>query len=298
MQIPSVTIAIPTYNRGDKYLKESLDSSLGQTYSNIEILISDNCSTDNTPEVIGSYKDSRIRYFRQKRNLGQRGNMNFLLQQAKGDYFLMLHDDDSIDSDFIETCIKAAKYKKGTGLILTGSRVIDETGCLLREKENHADNMDIEDFILYWYKKKVHMFLSCSLFGTEALRQAGGFEEMYNRYDDVAAEFKCAAFYGRIDVKEVKASFREHPDSGTSNSDLISWCKSALALLDLACELAPSKKAHLINTGLRTSADRVYRYASCEETLKNRLKAYWTVYKSFEFKQIPTRNNISQLLHH
>jgi len=298
MKKPLVTIAIPTYNRADAYLKETLESALNQTYENIEILVSDNCSNDKTPELVASYNHPKLTHFRQKNNLGQRGNMNFLLEQAKGDYFLMLHDDDRIDSDFVETCMEAAGFRTGTGLILTGSRVIDEDGMVDREKENNANGLPIEDFILFWYKKRVHMFLCSSLFGTEALRRAGGFEDEYNRYDDVAAEFKCAASHGRIDVKEVKSDFREHPGSGTSNSDLISWCKSSLALLDLAGELAPSKKRELLSLGLRTSADRIYRYASCEDSLKERLKAYWTVYKSFGFKQIPTKHNMSQLIHH
>ena len=91
---PKVTIAIPTYNRADDYLKQTLKSALNQTYENIEIIVSDNCSTDNTEAVVNSFNDSRIRYFRQQENIGANNNFNFCLKQAKGEYFLLLLDDD------------------------------------------------------------------------------------------------------------------------------------------------------------------------------------------------------------
>ncbi len=62
---PLVTIAIPTYNRADGYLKQALQSAVNQTYKNIEIVVSDNCSPDNTEAVVRSYTDPRIRYFQQ-----------------------------------------------------------------------------------------------------------------------------------------------------------------------------------------------------------------------------------------
>jgi len=296
MNKPLVTIAIPTYNRANNYLKQTLESALNQTYDNIEVLVSDNCSTDNTDELISSYSDPRLHYFKQDVNLGQRGNSNFLLNQAKGDYFLMFHDDDQIDYDFIETCMKAVNHKTGVGLILTGSRVIDKDGNVLRSKENLANGMPTEDLILFWYQKSVHMFLCCSLFGTQALREAGGFEEKYNKYDDVAAEFKCSASHGRVDVREPKANFREHPGSGTSSTDLSDWCKSSLALHDLALKLAPSKRKQLLNIGYRTSADRIYRYATESDSLTERITGCWTVFKSFKFSQPPQKKCISRLL--
>jgi len=296
MSGPLVTIGIPTYNRAGQYLKKTLESALAQKYEHIEILVSDNCSTDHTPELLQSYTDPRLTYYRQKENLGQRGNMNFLIDKAAGDYFLMLHDDDMIDPDFVGTCMEAAGYTKGTGLILTGSRVIDKEGQTLRQKENFAGGLSTEEFILFWYRKKVHMFFCCSLFGTEALREAGGFQDKYHRYDDVAAEFKCAASHGRIDVKAVKSSFREHPGSVTSGSDLAGWCASSLALLELACSLAPSKKNELKRIGGRTSAERLYRYAGEAESKAERLKGFWTVFRNFQYKQLPTKRNFLNLI--
>jgi glycosyltransferase involved in cell wall biosynthesis len=293
---PLVTIAIPTYNRAHLYLRDCIQSALEQTYDNLEILISDNYSTDNTTEIVETFNDPRIRYFRQSENIGQNRNMNFLIEAARGVYFLMYHDDDRIDDDFIETCMRAADYRSGIGLILTGSRVIDKEGNIIAEKENNAAGLPVDDFILLWYQKKIHLFFCCSLFGTKALRETGGFNRKYHHFDDVAAEFSCAARSGRIDVKELKSSFRVHPASGTSASNLSDWCDSSLALLDLAFSLAPSREKELQSIGLRTSAERNYRFASEASTKYEMWKAYWIVYKKFKFKQFPPRRYLYTLV--
>ncbi|TVQ07820.1 MAG: glycosyltransferase family 2 protein [Balneolaceae bacterium] len=281
MKQPLVTIGIPTWNRAGSYLRGAVESALTQSWQNIEVLVSDNGSTDHTAELMADFDDPRLRYIQQPVNLGQRGNMNFLVQEARGDYLLLYHDDDQIDSDFVETCMKAANYRSDAGLIVTGSRVIDTEGRQVRSKENMADGMSDDEFMLLWYKKGVHLFLCNCLFGTEALRRAGGFLQKYDTFDDVAAEFLAMSIQGRIDVREVKAGMREHAGSETSSTDLGRWCKSALALLRLAAELAPDLAPELQKTGRRTSADRNYRYAADNPGFFKRVAGYVTVYRHF-----------------
>ena len=129
---PLVSIAVPTYNRANSFLKESLASAINQTYQNIEIIVSDNCSTDNTELVVKSFNDRRIRYFRQKENIGPINNANYCLDQAKGVYFTLLHDDNLIENDFIEICLKSVGYSEDIGVIRTGTRLIDAEGNMLR----------------------------------------------------------------------------------------------------------------------------------------------------------------------
>jgi glycosyltransferase involved in cell wall biosynthesis len=68
--LPLVSIAIPTYNRADCYLRQSLESALRQTYPKVEILVSDNCSGDDTEEFVTGIADRRLKYFRHERNIG------------------------------------------------------------------------------------------------------------------------------------------------------------------------------------------------------------------------------------
>ena len=83
--VPRLSVGLPVYNGAD-YLAESLDALLGQTFEDFELIISDNASTDGTADICQQYakQDSRIRYFRQPRNIGLAPNHNFTVDQAQG----------------------------------------------------------------------------------------------------------------------------------------------------------------------------------------------------------------------
>ena len=135
-----VSIGIPTYNRANSYLRCALQSAVNQTYKNIEVIVSDNCSPDNTESVVKEFNDPRIRYYRQRENIGPLNNRNFCLEQAQGQYFVMLLDDDLIDDDFISTCMDAVRYHTELGVILTGCVKLIPRECLVRFSQ-HARRM-------------------------------------------------------------------------------------------------------------------------------------------------------------
>lgn len=97
-----VSIGLPVYN-GAKSLKAAIESILGQTYGNFELIISDNCSTDKTSEICQLFAalDNRIKYFRQVKNIGAAANFRFVLEQAVGKYYFWAACDDTRSSDFI-----------------------------------------------------------------------------------------------------------------------------------------------------------------------------------------------------
>ena len=117
---PLVTIAIPTYNRAATYLPGVIEAALDQTWSNIEVLVGDNASTDDTPAVVARYSDPRLVHVRHPVNLGANGNFNRLLELARGEWFLLLHDDDLLDPDFVSKCMAALAGRSQTGVIRTG----------------------------------------------------------------------------------------------------------------------------------------------------------------------------------
>lgn len=106
MNQPLVSIGLPTYNRAD-YLNVCLANLANLDYKNIEIIISDNHSTDKTYEICRKYigKDSRIRYYRQTANLGVEKNSLFVLEKAKGKYFFLASDDDIRNKKYISELI-------------------------------------------------------------------------------------------------------------------------------------------------------------------------------------------------
>lgn len=127
---PLVSVCIPTYNRENSILS-AIDCATSQTYKNIEILISDNCSTDKTIEAIKKIKDPRIRLIVQKKNLGMIPNWNFCINEAKGEYIKFLHSDDLIDSKCVEEELNFFLNNGGISLVTCKRNFIDEDDNLL-----------------------------------------------------------------------------------------------------------------------------------------------------------------------
>jgi glycosyltransferase involved in cell wall biosynthesis len=102
-----VSVGIPTYNR-PKELRTALECITAQTYPNLEIIVSDNCSPGNeTEEVVKEFirKDPRVSYYRQPENRGPVFNMNFVLERSGGMYFMWAADDDRFEQDFVGLCL-------------------------------------------------------------------------------------------------------------------------------------------------------------------------------------------------
>ena len=121
---PLISIGIPTYNRPQR-LRKTLASITCQTYLNLEIIVSDNCSPDDeTQKVVHEFMqaDPRIRYFRQHENIGVFYNFKFVFDVSKGDYFTWVADDDTRSDDYIETCLSIFHEKSSSpNLLLVNS---------------------------------------------------------------------------------------------------------------------------------------------------------------------------------
>ena len=105
-QMPLVSAGMPVYN-GAKTLRRALDSILAQDYTNFELIISDNASTDETPEICREYaaRNSRIRYYRAEKNMGSVWNFNRVFELASGKYFMWAAHDDHRASSYISKCV-------------------------------------------------------------------------------------------------------------------------------------------------------------------------------------------------
>lgn len=284
-----VTIAIPTYNRARSYLPQALGSVLGQTYPHIEIVVADNGSHDQTEQVVKSYSDARIRYFRHAENIGANNNFNFCVDQARGSYLLLLPDDDTIDHDFIEVCMNAANNDRNIGIVRTGMRLIDSSGKIIAEKANSVKGLSTEDFILAWFKGQTWPFFCNSLFNTKWLRQVGGFKSKHHLFQDVIAEMKVAAYYGRVDIEAIKASSRKHPGDRTSAARVVDWCEDSLELLEVLCQLVQNKKDLVRRNGMKFFSWINYNRTSAVPSAFERLRLYRMVFKLFDYQYSPLR---------
>jgi glycosyltransferase involved in cell wall biosynthesis len=129
---PSVSIGLPVYN-GEAYLRGALDSLLGQTFTDLELIISDNASTDRTTEICRAYaaEDPRVRYVRHQVNRGVAWNHNFALGQATGKYFRWASHDDLCAPDFLARCVKELDADPGLVLCHTRTVVLDGEGNII-----------------------------------------------------------------------------------------------------------------------------------------------------------------------
>jgi glycosyltransferase involved in cell wall biosynthesis len=113
--LPKVSVVLPTYN-GALYLKQSINSCLSQTYKNIELIIVDDCSTDNTPEILSSFNDPRIKIIRHETNKGLPLALNTGFANATGDFLTWTSDDNYYVDNAIEKKL-AFLMKNGSSFV-------------------------------------------------------------------------------------------------------------------------------------------------------------------------------------
>ena len=138
-----VSIGLPVYN-GEKYLEETLDAILAQTFADFELIIADNVSTDRTEEICRAYaaKDARIRYVRNEENLGPAWNHNRVFELSAGEYFKWAAHDDLMAPDLIEKCVEALERDSSVVLSHAMANVIADTDCPARGKYDIELNTD------------------------------------------------------------------------------------------------------------------------------------------------------------
>lgn len=128
---PRLTVGLPVFN-GERYIAQAIDALLGQSFAHFELLISDNASTDGTAGICQRYarQDSRIRYFRQPRNVGLAPNHNFVADQARGELFKWAASDDLYARDLLERCVAVLDEYPHVVLAHAWTARIDGSGAL------------------------------------------------------------------------------------------------------------------------------------------------------------------------
>ncbi|HLT70875.1 MAG TPA: glycosyltransferase, partial [Acidimicrobiales bacterium] len=125
---PRVTVGLPVRN-GERHLRAAIESILGQTYGDLELVVSDNASTDATAEICAAYaSDPRVRYERQPVDIGARENFHLVLSRARGEYFKWAACDDVLAPTFLERCVEALDADPGAVLAAADIEVIDDAG--------------------------------------------------------------------------------------------------------------------------------------------------------------------------
>ena len=141
MESPIVSVIIPTYNRAE-YLKQAITSVLAQTYTNFELLILDNYSTDLTPDVVASFNDPRIKYLRHQCNIRSMANWSYGVYWAQGEYLCILGDDDWYTPEFICSRVEAFNKYENLAAVFSNYDICDQNGS--SDKIIHTNNYNQE----------------------------------------------------------------------------------------------------------------------------------------------------------
>lgn len=189
---PLVTVGLIAYNR-DTLIGKSIRSLLSQSYSNIELIISDDASTDSTKKICEKYagKDKRIKYYQQKRNLGLAGNSNFVLKKARGKYFVWASDDDLWHKDFIKTLVGLMEKNENAVLAMSNFYLFNEAKKQYADYPFKKNLSDLELILTYLSRPSL---LVWGMFRTKVLKEIGGFHTderpLFHKGSDHVTVFK------------------------------------------------------------------------------------------------------------
>jgi glycosyltransferase involved in cell wall biosynthesis len=154
---PLVSIGIPTYN-GERRIGSTLMAVLNQRYPNLEVIISDNCSSDQTEAVcteIGK-KNQAIHYFRQPKNIGIISNFEFVLSKASGDFFMWVADDDSLESGILQKYVDFLISHPSYSLVSGEIRYWADNNAVFDEKNFDMEHASPDVRVVKYYSKVKH----------------------------------------------------------------------------------------------------------------------------------------------
>ena len=213
MECPTLSIVMPVYNASE-YIRQAIDSLLQQTFTDFELIVIDDGSTDNSLEIVKSYDDPRIRVLRNECNKGIVFTRNRGLQEMRGRYYAPFDADDIAMPRKYEKQIGFMEKNPAYGLTGTWARHIDSEGKLLKTKwKLDADACFIPSVQLF----RAYFIQSAVVFRKEVLEAIGytpGFEigEDYLVYYQIALKFPC------VNLPEYLIHYRIHPGSITQSN--------------------------------------------------------------------------------
>lgn len=285
---PRLSIGLPVYN-GERHLAASIEALLGQSYKDFELIISDNASTDDTQTICQRYEkqDSRIRYFRQPRNVGLSANHNFVVNQAQGEYFKWAAHDDLYARDQVERCVESLDEHPDAVLANCWTVYIDGSGNVTKlykfPTTTASDRAPDRFHSLLFDNKGDYTY---AVMRTNALRRTPLLGSYFRAEYVLIAEL---ALHGSFHHIEDWLFFRrEHPNEvQTSVRD--------------ACAIADSRRANrLRNPAIRLYGEYVLGYLTAIRraplTPADRRECYLSLARWLASRAVPARDPFGEAL--
>ena len=228
-----------TVYNGEKYLSGAIESILSQTYRNFEFLIIDDCSTDESANIIHSFSDERIIYQKNRTNIGQTKSLNKGIKLANGEYIARIDQDDESNNTRLE---KQLSFMKKNNCHVVGSwfNVIDSTGELMYRNKLPVDPQDIIN-LMTWSNPIAH---SSVMMKKDELLSLNSYPEHYTHGMDMALWIKFVQNnYKIMNIPEYLINWRQHNQSSSKNSNnlILRLCEE-IELLNISKNLNADNK--------------------------------------------------------
>lgn len=218
---PKFSIAIPVYNRPD-YLRQAIRSALAQTTGDFEIVVSDDCSTDDLRSVASSFGDPRITYYRSTNNLRAAKNHQLSVSLSRGDYIVNLHSDDLLLPSYLEVAGRALDEHPEAAAVysamtyLTGSTVggyYKMPKLLYANRQTYIQNP--------WLEKFHRIAPTCCLFRRSSFDKLGGYRTFLRFVYDWDLFFRfMTAGEGVLFLPKILSIYRQHEEQATAVASL------------------------------------------------------------------------------
>lgn len=202
-----VSIVLPTYN-GERYIRESIDSILNQTYKDWELIIVNDCSTDNTINIIEEYaeKDKRIKIINNKKNEKLPKSLNIGFREAVGEYLTWTSDDNAYLDRALEEMVKFLEQNSKYQMVCAQMDFVDKNGNFMYKHVEYSD-------LLMFYNDCVG---ACFMYRNKVLREVGEYDTEKFCIEDYEYWMRIIKKYGSIGfLKETLYKYRKHEESLT-----------------------------------------------------------------------------------
>lgn len=217
---PKISVCMPTFNQG-RFLRHALESVLKQTVQDFEIIVYDDASTDETPEIIAAFRDERVRYFRQERNVGIAANRNSCLAKARGRYIAWLDSDDVYLPDMLSVQSAILETHPDVGLVHGAFEVIDQDGRRLPDWSPPFRGDVIEPGTKALRELVLHNYITAPtvMVRRDCYDRSGRYAtELSNSGEDWEMWLRIALHADIAYTATAVAQYRQHENSSSSSS--------------------------------------------------------------------------------
>lgn len=264
-----ISIVLPVYN-GERYLRESIDSVLNQTYRNWELIIVDDCSTDSSAKIAKEYtkKDKRIYYYRNENNLRLPRNLNKGFKLARGNYLTWTSDDNRFKSTALEKMYSALKNDIDAQFVFASCRVINSEGAPI-------------EYIMVDNKRKKqivghNVVGACFMYTRKAYEEVGEYNPEFVLVEDYDYWQRIYTKFNAVVISEILYEYRWHDGALTSTMKKEAFNRTLEKML--------LKNRPLFG---KIDAESNYYYYqglyNCKKNVDDKNNPYWFKYKWYSF---------------